>query len=60
MAAFDNDNDLGPIVVAVVLGTVVTGAFLYSWNRYDEVRTALNIPPIERTVPAIVPNQPQF
>ena len=60
MAAFDNDNDLGPIVVAVVLGTIVAGAFIYGWNRYDQVQTALNIPVIERTVPTIVPNQPQF
>ena len=60
MAAFDNDNDLGPIVVAVVLGTIVAGAFIYGWDRYDKVQTALNIPVIERTVPTIVPNQPQF
>ena len=60
MAAFDHDNDLGPIVVAVVLGTLVAGAFLYGWNRYDTVQTALNMPPIERTVPSIVPDQPRF
>ena len=56
----DDDNDIGPIVVAVVLGTLVVGAFLYGWNRYDAVQTALNIPTIERTIPTIVPNQPQF
>ncbi len=56
----DDDNDIGPIVVAVVLGTLVVGAFLYGWNRYYSVQTALNIPTIERTVPNIVPNQPQF
>jgi hypothetical protein len=60
MAAFDGDNDLGPVVVTVVLGTLIAGAFIYGWNRYDTVQTALNIPAIERTVPAIVPNQPQF
>ncbi|MEA2979692.1 MAG: hypothetical protein QOF91_324 [Alphaproteobacteria bacterium] len=60
MAAFDGDNDLGPIVVATVLATLVAGAFIYGWNRYAEVQTALNIPAIERTVPTIVPNQPQF
>jgi hypothetical protein len=60
MAAFDDDNDLGPIVLTVVLTTLVAGAFIYGWNRYDKVRTALNIPAIERTVPAIVPNQPLF
>ena len=32
MAAFDGDNDLGPIVVAVVLGTLVAGAFIFGWN----------------------------
>jgi hypothetical protein len=56
----DDDNDIGPIVVAVVLGTLVVGAFLYGWNRFDSVQTALNLPTIERTVPTIVPNQPQF
>jgi hypothetical protein len=60
MAAFDGDNDLGPLVVAVVLGTLVAGAFIFGWNRYDKVQTALNTPVIERTVPSIVPNQPQF
>jgi hypothetical protein len=30
MAAFSEDNDLGPIVVTVVLGTLVAGAF-YLW-----------------------------
>ena len=59
-AMTDDDNDIGPIVVAVVLGTLVAGAFLYGWNRYDTVQTALNIPSIERTIPTIVPNQPQF
>jgi hypothetical protein len=60
MAVFDGDNDIGPVVVTVVLGTLVAGAFLYGWNRYEKVQTALNVPAIERTVPAIVPNQPQF
>jgi hypothetical protein len=60
MAALDDDNDLGPIAVAVVLGTIVAGAFIYGLNRYPTVETALNIPAIERTVPTIVPNQPQF
>ena len=54
------DNDLGRVVVTVVLGTLIAGAFIYGWNRYDTVQTALNIPAIERTVPAIVPNQPQL
>jgi hypothetical protein len=56
----DDDNDIGPIVVAVILGTLVVGAFIYGWNRYEAVQTALNIPPIERTVPTIVPHQPRF
>jgi hypothetical protein len=59
-AMTDDDNDIGPIVVAVVLGTLVAGAFLYGWNRYDAVQTALNLPTIERTIPTIVPNQPQL
>ena len=59
MAAFDGDNALGP-VVTVVLMTLAVGALIYGWNRYESVQTALNIPAIERTVPMIVPNQPQF
>jgi hypothetical protein len=60
MAVFDDDSDVGPIVITVVLTTLVAGAFIYGWNRYNTVQTALNIPAIERTVPPIVPNQPQF
>ena len=60
MPRFDDDNDFGLIVTTVVLGTLVAGAFIYGWNRYDRVQTALNVPIIERTVPTIVPNQPQF
>ena len=60
MAAFDDTSDLGPVVVAVVLGTLIAGAFVYGWNRYESVQTALNIPTIDRTVPPIVPHQLQF
>jgi hypothetical protein len=60
MPRFDDDNDFGLIVTTVVLGTLVAGAFIYGWNRYDRVQTALNVPIIERSVPTIVPNQPQF
>jgi hypothetical protein len=60
MAAFSEDNDFGPIVVTVVLVTLVAGAAIYGWNRYERVQTAFNFPVIERTVPMIVPNQPQF
>lgn len=60
MSAFDSDNDLGPVVVAVVLGTLVAGAFVYVWNRQESLQTAWNVPAIERTVPNIVPNQPRF
>ena len=35
MAAFDGDNELGPVVVTVVLGTLVAGAFIYGWKRYE-------------------------
>lgn len=60
MAAFSEDNELGLIVVTVVLVTLVAGAAIYAWNRYEKVQTAFNFPGIERTVPIIVPNQPQF
>ena len=60
MAAFDDSNDFGAIVIAVVVATVAAGAFIYAWNRAGVVQTALNVPSIERTVPDIVPNQPMF
>jgi hypothetical protein len=60
MAAFDDNSDTGPIVTTVVIGTLVAGALLYSFHRYERVRTALNIPAIERSVPSIVPSQPQI
>jgi hypothetical protein len=60
MAAFEGDNEVGPVVITVVLGTLVAGSLIYGWNRYETVQTALHLPAIERTVPVIVPNQPQF
>jgi hypothetical protein len=60
MAAFDDSNDFGAIVIAVVVATVAAGAFIYAWNRAGVVQTALNVPSIERTIPDIVPNQPMF
>jgi hypothetical protein len=55
-----HDDGIWPIAVTVTLVTLVAGASVYGWSRYNRVQTALNIPPIERTVPVIVPNQPQF
>jgi hypothetical protein len=61
MAAFDDNSDMGPIVTTVVIGTLVAGALLYTFHRYEGVRTAfLNLPTIERSVPSIVPDQPQI
>jgi hypothetical protein len=60
MRAFEDNSDLGPIAVAVVLATIVVGAFIYGFNRVQTTQTALSLPTIERTVPSIVPNQPQF
>jgi len=60
MAAFDDNSDIGPIVTTVVIGTLVAGALLYGYHRYERIQTAFNIPTIERSVPSIVPNQPQI
>ena len=60
MTARDNDSDLGTVVVTVVLGTLVAGAIIYGFNRYETIKTALNIPSVDRTVPSIVPSQPQL
>lgn len=60
MPAFEDDSDIGVIVTAVVLATLVAGAIIYTWNRYDVVQTALNVPGPERTIPTIVPHMPRF
>jgi hypothetical protein len=60
MIRSDDNGDMGIIVLTVVIVTLITGAGLYAFNRYETIRTALNIPAIERTVPSIVPQQPQI
>ena len=62
MALFDEDNDVGTatIAIAIVLGTLVVGTFVYAYNKVDSVQTAFGLPTIEKTVPSIVPIAPQL
>ena len=61
MAAFNDDNDLGAIAVAVITATVVIGGIIYAVSQFDpRVQIASRLPTtIEKTVPRIVPLQPQ-
>jgi hypothetical protein len=54
----DDGHDIGTILVTVIL-TLVVGAGIYAYSRTPSVQTAFG-PVIEKTVPTIVPNSPQF
>jgi hypothetical protein len=54
----DDDHDIGTIVLTVIV-TLVLGAGIYAYSRTPSVQTALG-PVVEKTVPTIVPNGPQF
>jgi hypothetical protein len=58
--AVAEDNDLGSIVVAVVVATVVFGSLLYFLDDADDVQTASDLTPFEKTVPTIVPTAPRI
>lgn len=59
MAAVDH-NDLGSIAVAVVIATIIFGSLLYFLDLADDVQTASDLRPMEKTVPTIVPATPQI
>ena len=52
----DDGHDIGAILLTVIV-TAVLGAMVYAYNSWGNLQTAY-LPTIERTVPAIVPNQP--
>ena len=59
MPVFENDDhDIGTIILTVIV-TVVLGAGIYAYSRTSSFQTALG-PVMEKTVPTIVPNMPQF
>ena len=53
MAVADG-NDLGSIVIAVTIATIIFGSLLYFLHSADDVQIASDFTPIERTVPTIV------
>ena len=61
MAILDDDNELGSILLAVVVGTFVVGGVILAINSYDDTtQVASRFPAaFEKTVPTIVPSQPQ-
>ena len=59
MPVFENDDhDIGTIILTVIV-TVVLGAGIYAYSRTPSFQTASG-PVMEKTVPTIVPNMPQF
>jgi hypothetical protein len=54
----EDDHDIGTIILTVIV-TVVLGAGVYAYNSRPSVHTAY-APSIEKTVPTIVPNTPEF
>jgi hypothetical protein len=55
----DDGGALGTILMTAIV-TVVLGALIYAYNSSRIILEAAYIPTIERTVPTIVPSQPQF
>ncbi len=55
----DEGGALGTVVITAVV-TVVLCALIYAYNSSRSILEAAYIPAIERTVPAIVPGQPEF
>ena len=56
-----SDDDFRKIAIAIVIFTLVVGAALYFFNGAGaSMQTAQQLPiGIDRTVPSIVPSQPQ-
>jgi len=57
MRLSEDDHDIGTILLTVIV-TVVLGAMVYAYNSWGNLQTAY-MPAIERTVPTIVPCQPE-
>jgi hypothetical protein len=49
--SFEDSRDLGAATAAVLLATLAIGAFIYGYNRVEEIQTAFNLPSIEQIVP---------
>jgi hypothetical protein len=55
-----DQNDLGSIAIAAVIATIIFGSLLYILDSANDVQTASDLGPIEKTVPTIVPATPQI
>ena len=60
MPRFENRDDLGAATAAVLIATLIIGAFIYGYNRVQEVQTAVYMPSIERIVSPLIPSPPQL
>jgi hypothetical protein len=59
MAAMNDDNDLGAILLALAIMVMVAGGIYFMFHDSDPQQTALSLPVLDRTVPTIVPQQPR-
>lgn len=60
MPRFDDHDDLGAATAAVLFATLAIAAFIYGYNRVEEIRVALNVSSIEKVVPPLIPSPPQL
>ena len=58
MRLAEGDHDIGTIVLTVIM-TVLLGGLVYAYSTGHLMQTAY-LHSVERTVPTIVPSQPQL
>ena len=58
MRLAEDDHDIGTIVLTVIM-TVLLGGLVFAYSTGHLMQTAY-LHSVERTVPTIVPNQPQL
>ena len=58
MRLADDDYDIGTIVLTIIM-TVMLGGLVFAYSTGHLMQTAYSHS-VERTVPTIVPNQPQL
>jgi hypothetical protein len=57
MSDFENNDVFGP-TLAILAVTAAVGFFIYTYGNQAVIRTA-RLYPVEKSVPTIVPMQPQ-
>jgi hypothetical protein len=58
MRLADDDHDIGTIVLTIIM-TVLLGGLVFAYSSGHLMQSAY-LQSVERTVPTIVPNQPQL